>query len=225
MRAASSRSGQRIVPVRLRAAQRTYLTSVVGLPQGGELRRPRDLALRPIDPPPEGITLIKRLAERLGVARGDIITVEVMEGHSAPGHTRRRNRRGNTRHVRLYGDRRAQPADRRRGCRFGRGSVHRTLGHRARHRANQELPVIEWLSNSECPDFISLSRSGGFETYRDRGQFDQRMFEAFDELSHEDKIKRVDAVARKVVMRITEKGRIGDHERGPTYVPKRSVIA
>jgi putative ABC transport system permease protein len=72
--------GQRIVPVRLRAAQRTYLTSVVGLPQGGELRRPRDLALRPIDPPPEGITLIKRLAERLGVARGDIITVEVMEG-------------------------------------------------------------------------------------------------------------------------------------------------
>ena len=126
--------GQRIVPVRLRAAQRTYLTSVVGLPQGGELRRPRDLALRPIDPPPEG-NLIKRLAERLGVARGDIITVEVMEGHSAPGHTRRRNRRGNTRHVRLYGDRRAQPADRRRGCRFGRGSVHRTLGHRARHRA------------------------------------------------------------------------------------------
>ena len=130
--------GQRIVPVRLRAAQRTYLTSVVGLPQGGELRRPRDLALRPIDPPPEGITLIKRLAERLGVARGDIITVEVMEGHSAPGHTRRRNRRGNTRHVRLYGDRRAQPADRRRGCRFGRGSVHRTLGHRARHRAIQD---------------------------------------------------------------------------------------
>ena len=87
------------------------------------------------------------------------------------------------------------------------------------------LPVIEWLSNSECPDSISLSRSGGFETYRDRGQFDQRMLEAFDELSHEDKIKRVDAVARKVVMRITEKGRIGDHERGPTYVPKRSVIA
>ncbi len=26
------------------------------------------------------------------------------------------------------------------------------------------LPVIEWLSNSECPDSISLSRSGGFET-------------------------------------------------------------
>jgi putative ABC transport system permease protein len=72
--------GQRIVPVRLRAAQRTYLTSIVGLPQGSELRRPRDLALRPIDPPPEGITLSKRLAERLGVARGDIITVEVMEG-------------------------------------------------------------------------------------------------------------------------------------------------
>jgi putative ABC transport system permease protein len=36
--------------------------------------------LRPIDPPREGITLNKRLAERLEVGTGDIITVEVMEG-------------------------------------------------------------------------------------------------------------------------------------------------
>jgi putative ABC transport system permease protein len=72
--------GQRLVPVRLRAEQRTYLTSIIGLPAGGELRRPRDLELRPIEPPPEGITLSKRLAERLGVTAGDTLTVEVMEG-------------------------------------------------------------------------------------------------------------------------------------------------
>ena len=78
--------GQRIVPVRLRAGHRTYLTSVIGLPTGSELRRPHDVALRPIEVPPEGIMLTRRLAERLAVAPGDIMTVEVMEG-------RRRKRR------------------------------------------------------------------------------------------------------------------------------------
>ena len=73
--------GQRIVPVRLRAGHRTYLTSLIGLPAGSELRRPHDSDLRPIDVAPEGVTLTRRLAERLGVIRGDVITVEVMEGH------------------------------------------------------------------------------------------------------------------------------------------------
>lgn len=77
--------GQRIVPVRLRAQHRTYLTSVIGLPTGSELRRPHDSALRPIEVSPDGITFTRRLAERLGVGSGDIITIEVMEG-------RRRNR-------------------------------------------------------------------------------------------------------------------------------------
>ena len=72
--------GQRIVPVRLRAGHVTYLTSIVGLRTGGELRRPRDAALRPIDVPPDGVTLTRRLAERLGVGPGDVVTVEVMEG-------------------------------------------------------------------------------------------------------------------------------------------------
>lgn len=72
--------GQRFVPVRLRAEQRSYLTSLIGLPAASELRRPRDLALRPIEPSPDGVTLAKRLAERLGVTTGDAITVEVMEG-------------------------------------------------------------------------------------------------------------------------------------------------
>jgi putative ABC transport system permease protein len=68
------------VPVRLRAEQRTYLTSIIGLPAGSELRQPRDLQLRPIEPSPEGVTFAKRLAERLGVTTGDEMTVEVMEG-------------------------------------------------------------------------------------------------------------------------------------------------
>jgi putative ABC transport system permease protein len=72
--------GQRYVPVRLRAGQRTYLTAIIGLQEGGELRVPRDLDLRPIEPAPDGITLSERLAQRLGVALGDEITVEVMEG-------------------------------------------------------------------------------------------------------------------------------------------------
>jgi putative ABC transport system permease protein len=72
--------GQRIVPVRLRAGQRSYLTSVVGLSVGDELRRPHDAALRPIASSPDGITLTRRLAERLEVKSGDVVTVETMEG-------------------------------------------------------------------------------------------------------------------------------------------------
>jgi putative ABC transport system permease protein len=72
--------GQRIVPVRLRAGHRSYLTSVIGLPTGGELHRPHDAALRPIEVSPDGITLTRRLADRLGVAAGDVVWVEAMEG-------------------------------------------------------------------------------------------------------------------------------------------------
>ena len=72
--------GERIVPVRMRAGHRTYLTSVIGLPAHGELRRPHDAALRPIEIAPQGITLTRRLAERLAVATGNTMTIEVMEG-------------------------------------------------------------------------------------------------------------------------------------------------
>jgi putative ABC transport system permease protein len=72
--------GERIVPVRLRVGHKSYLTAVIGLPPRGQLRRPHDAALRPIEIAPEGITLTRRLAERLGAAPGDVIAVEVMEG-------------------------------------------------------------------------------------------------------------------------------------------------
>ncbi|MCW5746504.1 MAG: FtsX-like permease family protein [Alphaproteobacteria bacterium] len=72
--------GQRIVPVRLRAGHRSYLTAVIGLPGDGELRRPHDAALRPIEVSAEGVTLSRQLAQRLGVVPGDLLSVEVMEG-------------------------------------------------------------------------------------------------------------------------------------------------
>ncbi|WP_194476596.1 ABC transporter permease [Bradyrhizobium sp. CCBAU 53338] len=72
--------GQRMVPVRLRAGQRSYLTSVIGLAVGDELRRPHDAMLRPIAAEPDGITLTRRLAERLDVQAGGIISIEAMEG-------------------------------------------------------------------------------------------------------------------------------------------------
>lgn len=75
--------GQRVVPVRLRVAQRSYLTSMTGLPTHTELRRPHNVALRPIDVSPDGVTLTRRLAERLAVGLGDTLTVEVMEGRRA----------------------------------------------------------------------------------------------------------------------------------------------
>jgi putative ABC transport system permease protein len=72
--------GQRIVHVRLRADHRSYLTSIIGLPPDSELRRPHDAAQRPIGIAPEGLTLTRRLAERLGVTAGQVVTVEAMEG-------------------------------------------------------------------------------------------------------------------------------------------------
>jgi putative ABC transport system permease protein len=72
--------GQRYVPVRLRAGHLAYLTSVIGLSADAELRSPRDASLKPIEPPSDGIALARPLAERLGVAPGDLVTIEAMEG-------------------------------------------------------------------------------------------------------------------------------------------------
>jgi putative ABC transport system permease protein len=72
--------GQRIIPVRLRAGHRSYLTSVIGLPTRSELRLPRDASLRPIEAPANGITLSRRLADRLQVNVGATVAVEVLEG-------------------------------------------------------------------------------------------------------------------------------------------------
>lgn len=72
--------GQRDVPARLRAGPRSYLTAVIGISPEAELRRPRNVALQPINITPEGLTLARPLAERLAVRVGDLVTVETLEG-------------------------------------------------------------------------------------------------------------------------------------------------
>lgn len=75
--------GQRIVPVRLRAGHRSYLTSVIGLSPTATLRRPHDDALRPIAASPDGLILSHLIAQRLGVMTGGRVIVETMEGRRA----------------------------------------------------------------------------------------------------------------------------------------------
>jgi putative ABC transport system permease protein len=70
----------RSVPVRLRAGHRTYRTGVLGLPQEARLHRLMDAALKPLPIPVEGVLLTDRLGERLGVAVGDPLSLEVLEG-------------------------------------------------------------------------------------------------------------------------------------------------
>jgi putative ABC transport system permease protein len=70
----------RQVPVRLRFGHRMRRTAISGLQQGNELRQPLDSNLAPVELPEEGLLLNSRLAEILGAAPGDVITVEVLEG-------------------------------------------------------------------------------------------------------------------------------------------------
>ncbi|MGE0418932.1 MAG: ABC transporter permease [Acetobacteraceae bacterium] len=72
--------GQRIVPVRLLAAQRSRLLALTGLADDAVLRVPRDAAFRPLPIPPTGLAISRRLAVILDVREGDIIQVEVLEG-------------------------------------------------------------------------------------------------------------------------------------------------
>jgi putative ABC transport system permease protein len=70
----------RETPVRIRFANRSRRTGLSGLIQAGELRRPLDAALQPVELPPEGLLLNTRLAEILGAREGDIVTIEILEG-------------------------------------------------------------------------------------------------------------------------------------------------
>lgn len=72
--------GYRVVAVRLRAGPRSYRTAVLGVPADARLRRMLDADLRPIEPPPDGLLLTRQLAERLRLAPGDTVQVEVREG-------------------------------------------------------------------------------------------------------------------------------------------------
>jgi putative ABC transport system permease protein len=70
----------RAVPVRLRFEQRSYRTSIQGLPRDSALRRVLDKRFHAVDMPDEGIMLTDHLAGILGVRPGELLTIEVLEG-------------------------------------------------------------------------------------------------------------------------------------------------
>jgi putative ABC transport system permease protein len=75
--------GVRNVPVRLKADQRSVQTSILGLASDSQMRRPVDAQLRRIELPEEGLVINDYLARKLGVAVGDWLWVEVLEGRQA----------------------------------------------------------------------------------------------------------------------------------------------
>lgn len=70
----------REVPARLRLGHRSRRVGVLGLPPDGELRRPVDRQLRPVDLPSDGLVMNAKLAEILNARPGDSVTIEVLEG-------------------------------------------------------------------------------------------------------------------------------------------------
>ncbi len=70
----------RAIPVRLRAGHRSYRTAINGLADDATLLRILDAELREATPAPGGVLLTTRLAERLGVAPGDEVVAELLEG-------------------------------------------------------------------------------------------------------------------------------------------------
>ncbi len=72
--------GFRTVPVTFRAGHRQYVTSITGLDPASTLRAVTDRDGRPVAVPDDGVMLTKALADRLGLAPGDSVTANVMEG-------------------------------------------------------------------------------------------------------------------------------------------------
>jgi putative ABC transport system permease protein len=72
--------GQRVVPVRFRAAHRFRDATLIGLPEPRELRHVLDRDGAPIELPPEGLMMTDKLAELLELRAGDVVEVEILEG-------------------------------------------------------------------------------------------------------------------------------------------------
>ncbi|MGE5198698.1 MAG: ABC transporter permease, partial [Rhodospirillaceae bacterium] len=70
----------RAVPVRLRFAQRSRHTAVIGAPRGARLNRIVSSPSRVVELPAGGLVLSAMLARVLGARPGDDVTVEVLEG-------------------------------------------------------------------------------------------------------------------------------------------------
>jgi putative ABC transport system permease protein len=70
----------RSIPVRLRAGHRSYRTGITGVQDDAHLQRILDAELRESKPPPGGLLLTTRLAQRLEVRPGDTLVAELLEG-------------------------------------------------------------------------------------------------------------------------------------------------
>jgi putative ABC transport system permease protein len=69
----------RSVGVRLRYGTRYRNTVITGLLADSHLNRVIDASMEVVRMPPDGLVMSAKLAELLGVARGDLVTVEVLE--------------------------------------------------------------------------------------------------------------------------------------------------
>lgn len=70
----------RSLPVKMRFRHRAKKTAVIGMAPARELRRVLDERELPVRLPDEGIVLTLKLAELLGIAKGDTLTLEVLDG-------------------------------------------------------------------------------------------------------------------------------------------------
>ena len=71
----------RSVPARLRFGHRSRQVAIMGLPSQPRLHRVLDVvSMKPMTLPPEGLVVSWTLANVLGVGRGDMLTMEVLEG-------------------------------------------------------------------------------------------------------------------------------------------------
>ncbi|HUF48699.1 MAG TPA: ABC transporter permease [Vicinamibacterales bacterium] len=73
--------GVRAVPIRLRAGSRTRYAQITGLETGpAALQQVLDGLDHVVTLPPEGLVMSRKLGELLGIATGDTVTLEVLEG-------------------------------------------------------------------------------------------------------------------------------------------------
>lgn len=70
----------RTVPARLKHGPFEKRQGITGITPGADLNRLLDRDMRPVEPPPGGLALSRKIAEDLFVEVGDTVTVETMEG-------------------------------------------------------------------------------------------------------------------------------------------------
>ncbi|HVV51239.1 MAG TPA: ABC transporter permease [Polyangia bacterium] len=78
----------RAVPARVVGRSTSQDVTLVGLPPGGVLRRVVATNGRVVPPAPEGVLITKWLAQRFGLRRGDLVTLEIRENERRDVTTR-----------------------------------------------------------------------------------------------------------------------------------------